>query len=275
MQRILFVCVENSNRSQMAEAFARLHGAAAAEVASAGSRPSGQVNPRAITAMRERGYDLTTHVSKGLAEVGAGPWGYVVTMGCGDECAWVPATHREDWSLPDPRDTPPEAMNAVRDEIERRVLDLLARVRASSDAGGASSAERAPLPLPAAAAQLSPHHHGGSPLRALPVFVLSWLVAGVGAVAGSIFGNLFGRLGMLTGALLGGVLGVLASVLVLVRLGWLPAAEQRGALVGGLVAFAVAAPLAVVSLHTPITPVMSCGLVGAGVLLGAGASRSL
>lgn len=129
LPRVLFVCVENSNRSQMAEAFARMHGAGEVEALSAGSRPSGQINPRAISAMRERGYDLTTHRSTGLDAIPPGPYAAVVTMGCGDACPWVAAARREDWALPDPRAMEPAAFNAVRDEIERRVLELLAVLR--------------------------------------------------------------------------------------------------------------------------------------------------
>ncbi len=143
MRRVLFVCVENSNRSQMAEAFARMHGAGTVEAASAGSRPSGRVNPRAVAAMRERGYDLTTHQSKNVADMADTEWDCVVTMGCGDDCPWVPAVSREDWALPDPRDLPPDAFAAVRDEIERRVMDLLQRLRptpAQPDAPGRASA---------------------------------------------------------------------------------------------------------------------------------------
>lgn len=129
LPRVLFVCVENSNRSQMAEAFARMHGAGVVEAFSAGSRPSGRVNPRAIAAMRERGYDLTTHRSTGLDQIPVGSYAAVVTMGCGDECPWVPAEMRVDWDLPDPRDMAPVEFNAVRDEIERRVKDLLDVIR--------------------------------------------------------------------------------------------------------------------------------------------------
>lgn len=124
--RLLFVCVENSNRSQMAEAFARMNGA---EAYSAGSRPSGVVNPKAIAAMRERGYDLSTHVSKSLQQIPQGEYDYVVTMGCGDECPFIPARNREDWELPDPKHLEPAEFNKVRDEIERRVKDLIARAR--------------------------------------------------------------------------------------------------------------------------------------------------
>jgi protein-tyrosine-phosphatase len=110
----------------MAEAFARMHGA---EAYSAGSRPSGVVNPKAIAAMKERGYDLTEHASKSLQEIPEGAYDYVITMGCGDECPFIPARNREDWDLPDPKNLPPEEFNRVRDEIERRVVDLVARAR--------------------------------------------------------------------------------------------------------------------------------------------------
>jgi len=132
--RLLFVCLENANRSQMAEAFARMHGGEEIEAFSAGSRPSGRVNPRAISAMRERGYDLSSHRSKSLDDVPGDVYDYVVTMGCGDECPFIPARHREDWDLEDPKALPPDAFNRVRDEIERRVLDLLARLSPSSGA---------------------------------------------------------------------------------------------------------------------------------------------
>lgn len=126
--RILFVCVENSNRSQMAEAFARLLGGDRVEALSAGSRPSGRVNPRAVAAMAEIGCDLSIHRSKSLAEVGHEPFDAVVTMGCGDACPLVPARIREDWAIPDPRDMEPEAFRAVRDGIRSRVADLLLRL---------------------------------------------------------------------------------------------------------------------------------------------------
>lgn len=126
MKRLLFVCVENANRSQMAQAFARMHGGHAVHAESAGSRPSGIVNPRAIEFIAERGYDLSTHASKSLAQIGDGEWDAVITMGCGDHCPWVPARRREDWALPDPKHMAPDDYRAVRDEIERRVIDLIA-----------------------------------------------------------------------------------------------------------------------------------------------------
>ena len=125
-RRVIFVCVENSNRSQMAEAFARIHGGDSVEAASAGSRPSGRVNPRAIEFMREVGYDLTTHSSKSLEEFNGREVEVAVTMGCGDECPLVLARSREEWQIPDPKEMPPEQYREVRDLIERKVKELLA-----------------------------------------------------------------------------------------------------------------------------------------------------
>ena len=131
MKTVLFVCVENSNRSQMAEAFARIHGAGKVVAASAGSRPSGRVNPKAVAAMQEVGYDLSAHVSKGLDAFDGQPVTVAVTMGCGDECPLVLAERREEWQIPDPRDMTPEQFRGVRDLIERKVRDLLATLEAN------------------------------------------------------------------------------------------------------------------------------------------------
>jgi protein-tyrosine-phosphatase len=125
MKTILFVCVENSNRSQMAEAFARLHGSGEIEAHSAGSRPSGQINPKAIAAMREIGYGLTSHHSKGLEEFNGKTIDVVVTMGCGDACPLVQAKSRINWEIPDPREMPPDEFRKVRDEIEAKVKALI------------------------------------------------------------------------------------------------------------------------------------------------------
>jgi len=129
MTRVLFVCIENSNRSQMAEAFARMHGGPGVEALSAGSRPSGVLNPRAVAFMAERGYDLRTHASKSLDEI-HGEFDAVVTMGCGDSCPWVPARIREDWNLEDPKHLDDDGYRKVRDDIERRVQALLAAIAA-------------------------------------------------------------------------------------------------------------------------------------------------
>ena len=126
MKRVLFVCVENSNRSQMAEAFARVLGGDKVEAFSAGSRPSGRVNPKAVAAMAELGYDLTAHTSKGLDEFNGKPFDAAVTMGCGDACPRVNARKRFDWQIPDPRDMGPDEFRQVRDLIRDKVRELLA-----------------------------------------------------------------------------------------------------------------------------------------------------
>jgi arsenate reductase (thioredoxin) len=124
--RVLFVCVENSNRSQMAEAFARMLGGERVEAFSAGSQPSGVVHPKAVEAMHELGYDLTRHHSKSLAELPPVEFDFVATMGCGDACPHVRARHRADWSIPQPKDLPPAEFRAVRDLIKRKVQEMLA-----------------------------------------------------------------------------------------------------------------------------------------------------
>ena len=128
MKRIIFVCVENSNRSQMAEAFARIHGSGKVEAYSAGSRPSGKVNVKAIAAMWALGYDLRQHRSKAISDLVDVDFDVAVTMGCGDQCPLLRAKQREDWNISDPKDLPPEEFLAVRDTIEEKVKGLLARL---------------------------------------------------------------------------------------------------------------------------------------------------
>lgn len=121
----LFVCVENSCRSQMAEGFARALGGDSVDAWSAGSRPSGKVNERAISFMKERGIDIEPHRSKALTDLPAVRWDCIVTMGCGDACPSLPARKRLDWNLPDPKNLPDDGFRKVRDDIEARVKDLL------------------------------------------------------------------------------------------------------------------------------------------------------
>ena len=123
--RVLFVCVENSNRSQMAQAFAAMYGGDRVEALSAGSRPSGKVNPKAVAAMADLGYDLGTHSSKGLNDFNGTEIDAAVTMGCGDACPLVKAARRFDWQIPDPREMPPEEFREVRDLIGAKVKGLL------------------------------------------------------------------------------------------------------------------------------------------------------
>jgi arsenate reductase (thioredoxin) len=125
-RKLLFVCVENSNRSQMSQAFAKIIGGDNVEAYSAGSKPSGIVNPKAIVAMKELGYDLSLHDSKSLQEVEQyAPFDTVVTMGCGDACPWMPAKKFIDWEIPDPKHMEPADFNKVRDYIKSKVGELI------------------------------------------------------------------------------------------------------------------------------------------------------
>ena len=133
-KRVLFVCVENSNRSQMAEAFARMYGGNEVEAYSAGSRPSGKVNPKAIEAMKELSYDLSKHASKSLTDIPDIEYDLVATMGCGDECPFVRAKRHEDWDLPDPKNLEPDEFRRVRDAIGARVKAALSTLIDRSDA---------------------------------------------------------------------------------------------------------------------------------------------
>jgi arsenate reductase (thioredoxin) len=135
MKRVVFVCVENSNRSQMAQAFAQMR--TGIEAHSAGSRPSGRINPKAIEAMRELGYDLSVHESKSLDDLPDLPFDAAVTMGCGDACPMVKAQLREEWNIPDPRDMPPQEFRKVRDLIGSKVAELVTRL--TSDQTGHES----------------------------------------------------------------------------------------------------------------------------------------
>jgi protein-tyrosine-phosphatase len=128
-RRVVFLCVENSNRSQMAGAFARVYGGGQVEAFSAGSRPSGRVNPKAVEAMREVGYDLGRPAFKGLADLPGGEFDVAVTMGCGDQCPTLRARRRLDWDIPDPREMPLEQFREVRDLIAHKVQRLLGELR--------------------------------------------------------------------------------------------------------------------------------------------------
>lgn len=132
MPSILFVCVANSCRSQMAEAIAKSVGKNQWDVWSAGSHPSGRIHPVAIQAMQELGLDLSAHRSKGLGDVPARRWDYMVTMGCGDACPHVPARRRLDWQIPDPVGLPIEDVRTIREQLVQLVTELLARSPAAA-----------------------------------------------------------------------------------------------------------------------------------------------
>jgi len=125
MKKLLFVCVENSCRSQMAEAFAHIHGQKLVEVYSAGSKASGVVNKKAIKSMQAIGYDLSLHESKSLQEIPDIYYDYAITMGCGDECPDVRAKNKVDWAIPDPKYMDSFEFNKVRDIIENQVTTLI------------------------------------------------------------------------------------------------------------------------------------------------------
>ncbi|MCA1810705.1 MAG: arsenate reductase ArsC [Halobacteriales archaeon] len=124
--RVLFACVGNSARSQMAEGFARAFGSTRIEARSGGSKPLGYVLPEAIQVMQERGIDISGHPSQGFNEAWVRTCDLVVTMGCGDDaCPAFIGKRMEDWDLPDPKGKSLQDFRAVRDEIERRVRALL------------------------------------------------------------------------------------------------------------------------------------------------------
>ena len=124
---VLFACVHNAGRSQMAAAwFDRLADPAKARALSAGTRPAAHVHPEVLAVLRERGIDLAGVSPRLLTPALASGAGWLVTMGCGDECPVVPGAVREDWPLEDPHGQPVERVRAIRDEIERRVRALIA-----------------------------------------------------------------------------------------------------------------------------------------------------
>jgi len=125
---ILYVCIENSNRSQMAEAFTHIHSGSDVKAYSAGSKPSGVINPRAIKSMAKRSYDLSAHDSVSLNDLPDVEWDYIVSMGCGEKCPWLPAKHRIEWDVQDPKAMDEEEFDEIRNFIENQVLQLLKQI---------------------------------------------------------------------------------------------------------------------------------------------------
>jgi len=128
MKKVLFVCIENSCRSQMAEGFASILGKDIMEAYSAGSRPSGKVNPDAVEVMREAGVDISAYQSKGFQELPVKEFDFVITMGCGDQCPVAPTGAAEkhiDWQIEDPRGRDVEFFRRVRDNIKNNVRELV------------------------------------------------------------------------------------------------------------------------------------------------------
>lgn len=125
IKRVLFVCVENSCRSQMAEGFARVLGKNILEAYSAGSKASGSVNPVAVKVMKEAGIDISRQRSKGFDDLQKKNFDYVITMGCGEVCPFFPAGQQIDWHIDDPRGKDIDAFRSTRDNIKEKVADFI------------------------------------------------------------------------------------------------------------------------------------------------------
>ena len=132
---VLFVCVHNAGRSQMAAALLAHHGRGKVSVRSAGSAPAAEINPTVTAAMAEVGIDISQELPKPLTDDLARAADVVVTMGCGDACPVHPGKRYLDWELPDPAGQGLDAVRPIRDEIDRRVKDLLAELGPASTAG--------------------------------------------------------------------------------------------------------------------------------------------
>ena len=127
MTKIIFACVHNAGRSQMAAAlFNRWANPTKARAVSAGTQPGERVHPEVVEVMREKEIDLTTAIPQKLTLELAADAQWLVTMGCGDECPVVPGVRRDDWPLEDPKDKPRERVREIRDDVEARVKQLIA-----------------------------------------------------------------------------------------------------------------------------------------------------
>jgi arsenate reductase len=126
--KIVFVCVENAGRSQMAQGFAEVLGKGRLEVYSAGSRPSSHINPLVIEAMKEKGIDLSSRHPKGLNDLPPVEMDYLVTMGCEETCPAVLAKKVIEWEIPDPKGKPIDEIRKIRDMLEAKVKMLLEEV---------------------------------------------------------------------------------------------------------------------------------------------------
>ncbi len=125
MKKVVFLCVENSCRSQIAEAFANIHGKEKILAFSAGSKPSGTINPKAISLMTELNYDLSTHQSIHVDKLPDVEIDAMISMGCGDSCPSIRAKERIEWDIPDPKEMEYQDFKKVIKNIERKVLDFL------------------------------------------------------------------------------------------------------------------------------------------------------
>ncbi len=125
MKKILFICIENSCRSQIGEAFANFLGKDRVIAYSAGSKPSGKVNEAAIEVMEENGIDISSARSKGFSDLPIKDFDSVISMGCKDACPFVPAESHIDWQIPDPKEKGIDFFRKIRDDIEKRVKRLI------------------------------------------------------------------------------------------------------------------------------------------------------
>ena len=132
---VLFVCIHNAGRSQMAAALLDHHAQGRVRVRSAGSDPGERVNPAVVEVMAEMGLDLSKEFPKPLTDDAVREADVVITMGCGDACPFYPGKRYLDWQLPDPAGQPVEAVRPIRDDIDRRVQELLAELVASETGG--------------------------------------------------------------------------------------------------------------------------------------------
>jgi protein-tyrosine-phosphatase len=128
MATVLFVCLHNAGRSQMSQALFERAAGGRHRALSAGTTPADRVHPEVVEAMRELGVDLSGNVPQGLTRELAEAADVVVTMGCGDECPYIPGRRYVDWDLPDPKGRPLDEVRATRDEIARRVEALVAEL---------------------------------------------------------------------------------------------------------------------------------------------------
>jgi arsenate reductase len=130
MARVLFVCLHNAGRSQMSQALFEREAGGAHEARSAGTTPGERVHPEVVEAMRELGIDVSGRVPRKLTDDLARWADVVVTMGCGDECPYIPGKRYLDWDLPDPKGRPVEEVRTIRDDVSRRVSELVRELNA-------------------------------------------------------------------------------------------------------------------------------------------------
>ena len=137
MENVLFVCIENSCRSQMAEGFAAQFGKNVLKAYSSGSKPSGLINPIAVKVMKEAGIDISSQKSKGFNDLAVKEFDRVITMGCGDACPIVPSRQHIDWNIENPKGKDVQFFRKTRDDIKYNVINLIKEISLKTeDCGG-------------------------------------------------------------------------------------------------------------------------------------------